>query len=323
MSGNATIDRAADFLEITDTSAAVSYKATPNFILGLTSAPVGINDSQVLTNKTLGNTNTITLKDTLFTLQDDADVTKQAQFQLSGNTTGTTRTYALPNASVTLASLTGTETLTNKTLTAPVINNGSITGTTITTDAIVGQAASTTGTVYGVSITTGTISSAGLASGAVTFSKVATGFPVQTVNALTTAVATGTTVIPNDDTIPQITEGDQYMTLAITPKSATNTLVIQATANFSSSVINNLTTALFQDATASALAATLTRADTATASYGTTLVHTMTAGTTSSTTFRVRIGGSAAGTTTFNGTSGVRIFGAITKSSMVITEVAV
>ena len=50
-----------------------------------------------LTNKTLDNTNTITLKDTLFTLQDNGDTTKQLQFELSGITTATTRTLTVPD----------------------------------------------------------------------------------------------------------------------------------------------------------------------------------------------------------------------------------
>lgn len=52
---------------------------------------------------TVGNTNTVTLKDTLFTLQDDGDATKQASFQLSGISTATTRVYALPDANGTIA----------------------------------------------------------------------------------------------------------------------------------------------------------------------------------------------------------------------------
>jgi hypothetical protein len=46
-----------------------------------------------------------------FTLQDDVDATKKAQFQLSGITTGTTRTYTLPNLTGSLAT-TGTLTQT-------------------------------------------------------------------------------------------------------------------------------------------------------------------------------------------------------------------
>lgn len=57
----------------------------------------------------LDNTSTVTLKDTNFTLQDDGDTTKQVQFQLSGITTGTTRTLTVPNASGTLYVTGGTD----------------------------------------------------------------------------------------------------------------------------------------------------------------------------------------------------------------------
>lgn len=46
----------------------------------------------------------------------------------------------------------------------------------------------------------------------------------------------------------------------------------------------------------------------------------MTAGTTSATTFKVRIGSCNAGTTTFNGTASGRIFGGVMGSYIKITE---
>lgn len=148
------------------------------------------------------------------------------------------------------------------------------------------------------------------------------GVVLQVVSTLSTAAATGTTTIPLDNTIPQITEGDQYMTLAITPKSTTNKLVIFVTAMLSSSASSqHLIGALFQDSTANALAASATREATASAEHSLSFNHTMTAGTTSSTTFRFRAGGSGAGTTSFNAGVGVSpLFGATTKSSIVIYE---
>lgn len=85
---------------------------------------VGTGVTQSLTNKTLDNTNTITLKDTLFTLQDDGDTTKQAKWQLSGITTATTRTYTLPDASDTVAVLAATQALTNKTYNGNTLTAG-------------------------------------------------------------------------------------------------------------------------------------------------------------------------------------------------------
>ena len=55
----------------------------------------------------------ITVADNVFTLQDNVDPTKQAQFQLSGLTTGTTITYTLPATATTLAGLAISNTFTS------------------------------------------------------------------------------------------------------------------------------------------------------------------------------------------------------------------
>ena len=145
----------------------------------------------------------------------------------------------------------------------------------------------------------------------------------QTVSFETGAVATGTTTIPLDDTIPQITEGDQYMTLAITPQSATSKLIIEVTAIISTSATTGLiTVALFQDSNPNALAVAW---QTSGAAVGQPLTlsfkHIMTSGTTSPTTFRLRAGPNASATITFNGLSGTRYYGGTLASSIVIREV--
>lgn len=143
----------------------------------------------------------------------------------------------------------------------------------------------------------------------------------QVVNTQTGAVATGTTVIPFDDTIPQNTEGDEYMTLSITPKATTNKLKIDVVVMISNSLADNISVALFQDSTANALAALSTFIDTATAVRHVSFTHYMAAGTTSSTTFKVRAGRSTTGTVTFNGQLGGRLFGGTAASSITITEI--
>jgi hypothetical protein len=151
-----------------------------------------------------------------------------------------------------------------------------------------------------------------------------TGQSVQVVNTMTKAVGTGTTQIPLDNSIPQITEGDQYMTQAITPTSASNKLKIEVifvcAAPLSS---RDVTVALFQDTTANALAAVCMTSGTANGVMTIPLTYYMAAGTTSATTFRVRAGMANAGTLTFNGSNGTQIFGGICTSSITITEIQV
>ena len=143
---------------------------------------------------------------------------------------------------------------------------------------------------------------------------------VQMVNTQTGAVATGTTVMPLDDTIPQITEGDQYMTLNITPNNASNILFIQVVAFASSSVLARLSVALFVGSTANALAVVSLTTRSGGEPVGQALNHRMVAGGTSALTFRVRIGPGAAATTTFNGEASTRLFGGVAASSITITE---
>lgn len=131
-----SVDRAADLLEVSDTSdSGNSKKSSVNNLLDLTSHPVGVDDTQTLTSKTLTSptitTPTITVYDSAFTVQDNSDPTKQAQLQASGITAGQTRTYTLPDGSTTLVGTGLTQTLTNKTLTAPTITNPTVTVDTI------------------------------------------------------------------------------------------------------------------------------------------------------------------------------------------------
>ncbi|HEY3526891.1 MAG TPA: hypothetical protein VGK47_11880 [Nitrososphaeraceae archaeon] len=145
---------------------------------------------------------------------------------------------------------------------------------------------------------------------------------IQRVNSSTGAVATGASAIPFDDTIPQNTEGTEFLSLAITPKNSANILEIEILGYFSPNAVREVIGALFQDTTASALAATSCTVLTASAICVLKLKHTMVAGTTSATTFKFRAGMSsvAGATLTFNGVATVRMFGGVNNSYITIKE---
>jgi hypothetical protein len=146
---------------------------------------------------------------------------------------------------------------------------------------------------------------------------------VQEVHGAFSAVATGTTTIPYDDTIPQNTEGTEFMSVPITPTNANNKLVIDVVFYGAASAVVDLILALFQDSTAGALAAVAATIAGVNYSHSLILRYEMTAGTTSATTFKLRAGGGAASTITMNGFGGARKFGTVAASSMRITEVKV
>ena len=80
--------------------------------------------------------------DAAFTLADDVDPTKLAVFQLSGITTGTTRTYTLPNVSGTLAALNLAQTFTGS-----MTVNATFSNTISSATFSVGGTTQTTGTI--------------------------------------------------------------------------------------------------------------------------------------------------------------------------------
>lgn len=119
--------------------------------------------------------------------------------------------------------------------------------------------------------------------------------------------------MPLDNSIPQNTEGTEVMMLAITPRSASNVLVIDVVVNSHGGTNTNIVAGLFRDTTAGALAASWGNM------YGTQVGqtcfrHYVTAGGTSAITFKVRAGGSGAGVY-FNG-----LLGGVAASSITITE---
>ena len=149
----------------------------------------------------------------------------------------------------------------------------------------------------------------------------APGGVVQVVTTETGVYASGTTIMPFDNTIPQITEGDQYMTRTITPNAVSNILIIEVTALISTSQNTRfMGVALFEGATANALAAVGIRSATNQEIVPVSFAHKVITVSTSELTYRVRVGTDIAATTDFNGSGGSQKYGGVAASSINITE---
>ena len=176
-----------------------------------------------------------------------------------------------------------------------------------------GASAGSSGTI----ITTGTTGQV-IASGALPIGSV-----LQVGYFQTGTLATGSTAIPFDNTIPQITEGDEYMSLVFTPKFSTSTLKIDVVFQGTNTSVSSsgFVVALFKVGTSNALAATF-NSTTNDSISNFLFTHYMTSGTTSAITFKVRAGSGTSATTSFNGQSGSAKGGGVLASSITISEIA-
>lgn len=149
---------------------------------------------------------------------------------------------------------------------------------------------------------------------------------LQVKNVTLGTIVTTSATIPLDNTIPQITEGAEAFTLAITPTSASSKLVISAYSGICGCSNNSrrLIMALFQGTTANALAvSTAGFQASGTAEMAVNLDHFMTAGTTDEITFRVRFGANTTSSASLNGnpTDG-QWFGGVAATGMTISEIS-
>jgi hypothetical protein len=132
-------------------------------------------------------------------------------------------------------------------------------------------------------------------------------------------VASGSTTIPYDDSIPQINEGNEYMNVPFRASNALNTVVVTVVVQGNGSAEAHAAAALFQDTTANALA--VGDSYMGAGNQGSVVfTHKMLAGNTNLKVFRVRAG-SNSGTFTFNGVGGARKYGGAFASSIKVDEI--
>ena len=177
--GTPTVDLDAQALVISGGTGLASTASGLTLTMSIDSSVATLTGSQTLTNKTLttpiissiSNTGTITLPTSTDTLVGKAttDTLTNKTFDLGGTGNSLTGSLAEFNTALqsdSFCSLTGTETLTNKTLTTPIISSISNTGTVTlptSTDTLVGRA--TTDTLTNKTLTTPVIASLQQASG--------------------------------------------------------------------------------------------------------------------------------------------------------------
>jgi hypothetical protein len=237
---------------------------------------------------------TVLLKDSTSFISDDADATKKLAFQASGITTATTRTWTIGNYSG---------------IPAVPTNEG-------TANQVLISAGAGAQPTWGAGFTPSA-------------SNALAGSIIQTKYTQSQALVVGAgTAIPYDNTVPQITEGDLFLTApAITPSNASNilriTVVFSGGENTNSSTY--MTVALFQDSTANAVAAMVKDMATAASLVPSplTLIYYMTAGTTSATTFTVRAGLDNANPVAMNGNNSATLMGGKLTSSITVEEIKV
>jgi hypothetical protein len=204
-------------------------------------------------------------------------------------------------------------------------------------------ALATRNTVSAANIDAASVSAAAIVDNAITLAKIArvgtsgqslisggagkdasyawTGF-VQRVTTTQGGLLSGTTQTPVDNTIPQITEGTEFLSATITPRSADNILRIEATLTTTNAAGGVTSFHIHRASSADAIFAVANRPGSNDPGV-VTVVHHVTANSTSPTAFQVRVGPNSSTTVYLNGnTSGVQIFGGTCLSSMTITEIA-
>lgn len=142
---------------------------------------------------------------------------------------------------------------------------------------------------------------------------------VQTQINVYTQYVTLTATIPLDDTIPQQTEGTELAVVNITPKYATSRLRIRAACPVFSNAAYSAVMAVFRDSGADAIAANF-QATTSGAALVLQTEFIVSAGSTSTTSFKMRVG-PASGSIYVNGNVANRLLGGTSRAYLIVDEI--
>jgi hypothetical protein len=138
---------------------------------------------------------------------------------------------------------------------------------------------------------------------------------------MTSTTGSTSSPIPQDDTIPQITEGAEFMTCTITPTNASSMLLVEATFWGSASAVATLITAIFRDVTANAIVSTSETVSSTNYTNIITIKTIVSAASTSATTFRLRFGSRSGVIAYFLSNSAGGFFSTSDTALMTITEI--
>lgn len=151
------------------------------------------------------------------------------------------------------------------------------------------------------------------------------GSVLNSVYAETTTHTKSSTTIPLDDTIPQSTEGVEILTGTITPSSTSSKIRVRVVVPVASPTGEGVTVALFRDSVANALCAVASSEGVSPGPEGVPLAYEYAPGSASAITLKVRVGSSGGGDFGVNGDKapGTRIYGGVSRATMIIEEIKV
>ena len=146
---------------------------------------------------------------------------------------------------------------------------------------------------------------------------------LQVEKSLVTTKPSTTSAIPQDNTIPQNTEGTEFTTLAITPQASDSTLYIDFLVMGSlTNNSTNITVCLFKDSDANALQVVNNTCNTNTEMFPLILQFAETSGTTSAVTYKIRFGLAGGGTVYLNSDQSSDVYSTAQSAIFTITEVS-
>lgn len=144
----------------------------------------------------------------------------------------------------------------------------------------------------------------------------------QVVRDVETVYTTCGTIMPVDDTIPQSAEGDEILSVSITPTNAASTLLITVDLNVQLAIASGLfASAVFVDSVANAIAGRVGTSPTTGRVETSNYTHSLSAGSTTARTYKVRAGSATATDLKINGDDATRLLGGVMSSSLSVVEI--